>query len=208
MLSRHCDYNEIGIDEAGRGPLIGRVYAGAVIWGENIKMDDKIKIKDSKKLSAKKRKIALEWIKANVTAWGVGYSEPEEIDSMNILKATKLAMDRAISDLISKTDINPTILLIDGIGWGNMFYDSNYTVNSVIKGDETYYSVSAASIIAKEYHDEYILQLCKDNPELDTMYSLSKNMGYGTKKHIDGIYKNGISKYHRKSFKPCALFVD
>jgi ribonuclease HII len=208
MLSKHSSHNEIGIDEAGRGPLIGRVYAGAVIWGDNIVLDEKIKIVDSKKLSAKKRKIALEWIKNNVSAWGVGYSEPEEIDSINILKATKLAMVRAIDNLKSKIDFNPTELLIDGIGWGNMFYDSEYTVNSVIKGDELYYSISAASIIAKEYHDEYIKDLCSKNPELDTMYSLSKNMGYGTKKHIDGIYKYGITKYHRKSFKPCSSFVD
>jgi ribonuclease HII len=208
MLTKHSTHNEIGIDEAGRGPLIGRVYAGAVIWGDNIILDEKIKIVDSKKLSAKKRKIALDWIKNNVTAWGVGYSEPEEIDCINILKATKLAMDRAIDNLKSKIDFNPTELLIDGIGWGSMFYDSDYTVNSVIKGDELYYSISAASIIAKEYHDEYIKTLCSENPELDTMYALSKNMGYGTKKHIDGIYKYGITKYHRKTFKPCSSFID
>jgi len=207
MLSKHSNHNEIGIDEAGRGPLIGRVYAGAVIWGENIVLDEKIKIIDSKKLSAKKRKIALEWIKNNVTAWGVGYSEPDEIDNINILKATKLAMVRAIDNLKTKIEFTPTDLLIDGIGWSNMFYDSKYTVNSVIKGDELYYSISAASIIAKEYHDDYIKKICFENPELDTKYSLSTNMGYGTKKHIEGIYKYGISKYHRKSFKPCSSFI-
>jgi len=207
MLSRHSNYNEIGIDEAGRGPLIGRVYAGAVIWGDNITMDEKIKIIDSKKLSQKKRKIALEWIKNNVKAWGVGYSEPEEIDNINILKATKLAMDRAIDNLKTKIDFKPTNLLIDGIGWGNMFYDSDYTVSSIIKGDELYYSISAASIIAKEYHDEYIKNLCTDNPEFDTKYGLSKNMGYGTKQHIEGIYRYGITKYHRTTFKPCSLFI-
>ena len=207
MLSKHSSHNEIGIDEAGRGPLIGRVYAGAVIWGNNIILDEKIKIVDSKKLSAKKRNIALQWIKENVTAWGVGYSEPEEIDNINILKATKLAMIRAIDNLKSKINFNPTELLIDGIGWSNMFYESEYTVSSIIKGDELYYSISAASIIAKEYHDEYIKDLCSSYPELDTKYGLSKNMGYGTKKHIEGLYKYGISKYHRKTFKPCSLLI-
>ena len=207
MLSKHSSHNEIGIDEAGRGPLIGRVYAGAVIWGNNIILDEKIKIVDSKKLSAKKRNIALQWIKENVTAWGVGYSEPEEIDNINILKATKLAMIRAIDNLKSKINFNPTELLIDGIGWSNMFYESEYTVSSIIKGDELYYSISAASIIAKEYHDEYIKDLCSNYPELDTKYGLSKNMGYGTKKHIEGLYKYGISKYHRKTFKPCSLLI-
>ena len=202
MLSKHSNHNEIGIDEAGRGPLIGRVYAGAVIWGENIVLDEKIKIIDSKKLSAKKRKIALEWIKNNVTAWGVGYSEPDEIDNINILKATKLAMVRAIDNLKTKIEFTPTDLLIDGIGWSNMFYDSKYTVNSVIKGDELYYSISAASIIAKEYHDMHIMDLCKNNPGLNEKYDLENNKGYGTKKHLAGLLINGPSMYHRKSFKP------
>ena len=197
--------NEVGLDEAGRGPLIGRVYAAVVNWGDT---DINPNVKDSKKLSAKKRGVVLKWIQENVDEWAVGFAEPEEIDKINILEATKLAMDRAIDNLKNKINFEPTQLLIDGIGWSNMFYESNYTVNSIIKGDELYYSISAASIIAKEYHDEYIKNLCLDNPELDTMYSLSKNMGYGTKKHIEGIHKYGITKYHRKSFKPCSSFID
>jgi ribonuclease HII len=192
---------EIGIDEAGRGPLIGRVYAGAVIWGKNT--PDNLIINDSKKLSAKKRGIALEWIKSNVQAWGVGYAEPEEIDKINILEATKLAMDRAIQNLISNFNIdkNNISLIIDGTGWEKKFKD--YNVKSFVKGDGKYISIAAASIIAKEYHDEYIKELCLSNIELNEKYDLLSNMGYGTKKHLLGIEKHGNSSFHRKSFKPC-----
>jgi len=188
--------NEVGLDEAGRGPLIGRVYAGVVNWGDT---DINPDVKDSKKLSAKKRGIVLKWIQENVDEWAVGFAEPEEIDKINILEATKLAMDRAINNL----DIKPTHLLIDGVGWEKKFPD--YKVQSVVKGDSLYYSIAAASIIAKEYHDEYIKQLCVENTDLHTKYDLENNMGYGTKKHLDGLNIHGNSKFHRKSFKPCKM---
>jgi ribonuclease HII len=192
---------EIGIDEAGRGPLIGRVYAGAVIWGKDT--PDNSIINDSKKLSAKKRGIALEWIKKNVKAWGVGYAEPQEIDKMNILEATKLAMDRAVQNLIDNFNLqNQNIsLIIDGTGWEKKFKD--YSVKSFVKGDSKYLSIASASIIAKEYHDDHIKNLCLTNPELIEKYNLLSNMGYGTKNHMLGLEKHGNSIYHRKSFKPC-----
>ena len=203
MQRKYISDFEIGLDEAGRGPLIGRVYAGAVIWGEDIS-DNKI-INDSKKLSAKKRAIALEWIKSNVLAWGVGFAEHDEIDKINILEATKLAMDRAIIDLKNKYKNNDenelNILIIDGCGWEKKFTD--YNVTSIVKGDSKYLSIAAASIIAKEHHDEYIKNLCEKNQGLDEKYGLLKNMGYGTKKHLDGIKKHGICEYHRKSYKCC-----
>lgn len=192
---------EIGIDEAGRGPLIGRVYAGAVIWGKDIEVNPIIN--DSKKLSAKKRGIALEWIKLNVKAWGVGWAEPEEIDKINILEATKLAMDRAIQNLITNFNLDHSsiTLIIDGTGWEKKF--TNYKTKSIIKGDAKYLSIAAASIIAKEYHDDYIKNLCLSNSDLNEKYDLLNNMGYGTKKHLSGLEKHGNSEYHRKSFKPC-----
>lgn len=192
---------EIGIDEAGRGPLIGRVYAGAVIWGKDT--PENLIINDSKKLSAKKRGIALEWIKSNVKAWGVGYAEPEEIDKINILEATKLAMDRAVQNLITNFNLqNQNVsLIIDGTGWEKKFKD--YSVKSFVKGDSKYLSIASASIIAKEYHDDYIKNLCVTNPELDEKYSLLSNMGYGTKKHLLGLQNYGNSIFHRKTFKPC-----
>lgn len=198
------DY-EIGIDEAGRGPLIGRVYAGAVIWGSNTKNDSEgISVIDSKKLSARKRGIAFKWIKENVYAWGVGYAEPGEIDSINILEATRVAMERAIDDLKSKvTDKNIIMnhLIIDGCYWEKKFLD--YNVTSIVKGDAKFLPIAAASIIAKEYHDMHIRELCKTTPELNEKYDLENNMGYGTKKHLIGLETYGPSEYHRKTFKRC-----
>jgi ribonuclease HII len=193
--------NEIGIDEAGRGPLIGRVYAGAVIWGTTT--NDSNLIIDSKKLTSKKRAIALEWIYKNVKAWGVGWADHNEIDNINILEATKLAMTRAIANLESKYNYDKTkiLLLIDGSGWETKF--NNYNIKSIIKGDSTYLSIAAASIIAKEHHDAYISDLCLEYKDLDIKYDLINNKGYGTKKHIEGLKSHGISKFHRTTFTPC-----
>jgi ribonuclease HII len=203
------DINEIGLDEAGRGPLIGRVYAGAVIWDNDKECS---LITDSKKLTPKKRQLALQWIKDNIKYWGVGYADEKEIDKINILNATKLAMDRAIEDLTTKWNDSHFIeplgssyndksfyLLIDGTGWEKKFKD--YEVESIVKGDSLYYSIAAASIIAKEYHDAHIKELISIDPTLDEKYSLSSNMGYPTVKHFEGIKKYGASDYHRKTFK-------
>jgi ribonuclease HII len=186
---------EIGIDEAGRGPLIGRVYAGAVIWnGEECNY-----INDSKKLTEKKREKALDWIMENIEYWGVGYADEKEIDKVNILNATKLAMDRAIEDLKTRYTGRITSLLIDGVGWEKKFI--NHKVESIVKGDSKYYSIAAASIIAKQYHDMHIRELIALDPTLDTKYGLSSNMGYPTQKHMEGIKQHGSSTYHRKTFK-------
>ena len=194
------DINEIGLDEAGRGPLIGRVYAGAVIWDNDKEFE---LINDSKKLTPKKRAIALDWIKINIKYWGVGYADEKEIDKINILNATQLAMTRAIDNLKTTkgydNDNKLSYLLIDGTGWEKKFKD--YEVESIVKGDSLYYSIAAASIIAKEYHDMHIKELISIDPTLDDKYSLSSNMGYPTVKHFDGIKKYGASEYHRKSFK-------
>ena len=191
---------EIGLDEAGRGPLIGNVYAGAVIWENDLKPPDGL-IVDSKKISSKKRKEALDWIKKNIKNYSVGYATNEEIDAINILEATKLAMQRAIDNLSIKTEY----LLIDGTGWEKKF--TQYKVKSIVKGDSKYYSIAAASILAKEYHDEHILNMCSLDDSLIEKYSLNKNMGYASKKHIDGIKLHGYTPYHRKSFKLKCLSV-
>lgn len=184
---------EIGIDEAGRGPLFGNVYAGAVIWTDDLEPPEGL-IVDSKKLSSKKRKLALKWIKENIKNFSVGCATNQEIDDINILEATKLAMQRAIDGLSIKTDY----LIIDGVGWEKKF--KNYKVKSIPKGDNKYYSIAAASILAKEYHDEHILELCILDTSLNEKYNINKNMGYGTAKHIDGIRAYGYTPYHRKSF--------
>ncbi len=189
---------EVGMDEAGRGPLIGRVYAGAVIWDIDIKCD---LINDSKKLTAKKRALALEWIMKNIKYWGVGYADEKEIDDINILNATKLAMDRAIEDLKMKYKKTIPSFIIDGTGWEKKF--KNMNVESIVKGDSKYFSIAAASIIAKEFHDNHINELIIGDPTLDERYNLASNKGYPTEKHLDGLKKYGPSEYHRLTFKGC-----
>lgn len=194
ILYNKLNENEVeaGLDEAGRGPLIGRVYAAVVNWGDTPINDN---VMDSKKLSQKKRKEVLEWIVKNVDEWAVGSAEADEIDSINILEATKLAMLRALNQL----EFKPDYLIIDGVGWEKKI--QSYNIKSIIKGDANYYSIAAASIIAKEYHDDHIKTLCINHPELISKYDLLNNMGYGTPKHIEGIKKYGLSEFHRKSFK-------
>jgi len=180
---------DIGIDEAGRGTLFGRVYAAAVIWDGESEL-----INDSKKLTKIKRNKAFNWIINSNIKYGIGWAEADEIDENNILQATKIAIIRAIENL--NIELDNYTLLIDGNGWEKQF--NNYNVKSIIKGDMKYYSIAAASILAKEYHDNYIKEIC--NNELDSKYDLLNNMGYGTKKHINGIKTYGFSQYHRKTF--------
>lgn len=183
------DKYELSIDEAGRGPLFGPVVAGVVVWGNAPYCD---LIKDSKKLSKKKRKDALKWIKENVKEYAVGIASSNEIDEINILEATKLAMKRAIDKIKNKKE-----LIIDGKGWNDCF---DIPTESIIKGDDKYKNIAAASILAKETHDDLIRELCENN-DFDEKYDLLKNMGYGTKNHLIGIKKYGYCQGHRKSFK-------
>ena len=204
----HYNKPHIGIDEAGRGTLIGRVYAACVIFKDTTTQPP-VNIIDSKKLTPPKRRKAFEWIKNN-TFWGIGYADEKEVDDINILQATRNAMERSIFDLKSKYEAGalgpqalarrvPNCLLIDGSGWNGKFKD--FEVVSVVGGDSKYYSIAAASILAKEFHDDHIKELVNGEPELNTKYSLLTNMGYATKKHKDGIREFGKTKYHRQTFK-------
>lgn len=190
--------NEIGIDEAGRGPFFGPVFAGAVIWGNALEND---LIKDSKKLSIKKRAIAREWIETNVKAFGVGSCSSEEIDNIGILNATHLAIERAVKKLKDSIDFNVNNIIIDGLGWEKRSFNFNGDIESVVKGDNKFRNIAAASILAKEYHDMAIIKICEDNDDLNLKYDLLKNKGYGTKKHREGISKYGLTQFHRHSFK-------
>lgn len=198
----------IGVDEAGRGPLIGRVYAAAVCLEclECLDKDD-ILITDSKKMTRNQRQKAYEWIINNVKDYSIGFAEPSEIDSINILQATRLSMSRAIEGIKRDNLESSKEILIDGPRWEDKFdsikNEYKIDIKSVIGGDSKYFSISAASILAKEEHDKHIRELCKQYPELNERYDLLNNMGYGTKKHLEGIKKYGISQFHRKSFKPC-----
>jgi len=203
---------EIGIDEVGRGPLFGRVYAAAVILPKDTSFDH-FKMKDSKKFTSKKKLIeTAEYIKQNACAWSVHWEDEKVVDEINILQASQQAMHKCIKDIIEKLDyINDLfVLLVDGNYFNNYIVYNQETqkfqqINHVcIKGgDNTYSSIAAASIIAKVARDEYIEDLCLKNTELVERYSIDSNKGYGAKKHIDGIKQHGITQWHRKTFGIC-----
>ena len=176
-----------GVDEVGRGSLIGPVYAAAVVLNKNI---NKKKLKDSKKLSKKNREILEKYIKKN-SFWSIGSASLIEIEKLNILNASLLAMKRAIIKLKKK----PTLVLIDGNKLPKM---KNYKLKSIIKGDQKVSEISAASIIAKVSRDRLVGKLSKNFKK----YNWSKNAGYGTKDHLAAIKKFGITKQHRKTFQP------
>ena len=187
--------NEVGLDESGRGTLFGRVYAGAVIWPDNLECD---LINDSKKLNRKKREAALEWIKDNITHWSYGYADVSEIDDINILNASQLAMQRAVENL----QVSPDNLIIDGNRWTQReIKGKEIPFQCIVKGDSKVYSIAAASIIAKEYHDKHIREICTE--DMQEKYGLLNNMGYSTKQHMEAIKKYGITEHHRQSFSPC-----
>ena len=176
-----------GVDEVGRGSLIGPVYAAAVILKKNI---NKRELKDSKKLNKNKREVLAKYIKTNST-WAIGSASLKEVDKINILNASLLAMKRAIKKLKKK----PTLVLVDGNKLPEM---KNYKLKSIIKGDQKISEISAASIIAKVSRDRLIKNISKKFKK----YSWSKNAGYGTRDHLVAIKKYGVTKLHRKSFKP------
>ena len=176
-----------GVDEVGRGSLIGPVYAAAVILNKSI---NKKILKDSKKLSKSQREILAKYIKKN-SIWATGKATIKEIEKINILHASLLAMKRAIIKLKKK----PSLVLVDGNKLPNI---KNYKINFVIKGDQKIPSISAASIIAKVTRDKIISKLGKNFKD----YNWNKNYGYGTKQHIKAIKRLGITPHHRKTFSP------
>lgn len=180
-----------GVDEVGRGPLIGSVVAAAVILPSGFYMSE---INDSKKLSEKKREQLYPIIMEKAVSVGVGVVDSETIDKVNILNATKMAMKMAINNL----SVKPEHVLIDAV---KLDIDIPYT--AIIKGDAKSESIAAASIVAKVYRDNMMKELDKEYP----MYDFKSNKGYGTKKHIEAIKKYGVLKEHRKTFKPVSDYV-
>lgn len=175
-----------GIDEVGRGALVGPVFAAAVILPKDFESD---MIRDSKKLSDKKRLEAFELIQKNAIDWSYSFVDPSVIDEINIQEATYKAM----LDSILKLNIKPEHLLIDGNG-----FNTNLQIphTCVVKGDDKYLSIASASIVAKVIRDKYMVELDKNLPN----YNWKSNKGYGSKEHIQKILTEGVTPYHRKSF--------
>ena len=216
---------EIGADEAGRGPLFGRVYSAAVILPKDDSFDHS-KMKDSKKFHSKKQiDDAADYIKQNALAWYVSFEDEKTIDQINILQATQKAMQNAI--LETRNQYNEKMkkqqkkenddynfhLLIDGNYFNPITYFNKVATkletipySCIEGGDNKYTAIAAASILAKVERDRYIEDLCKEYPELIEKYGIDQNKGYGAKRHIDGIKEHGITIWHRRSFGICKSF--
>ncbi|MDO9853685.1 ribonuclease HII [Glaesserella parasuis] len=178
-----------GVDEVGRGPLVGAVVTAAVILDPNQPIEG---LADSKKLSEKRRLALAEEIKAKALCWSLGRAEPDEIDQLNILHATMLAMQRAVAGL----RIQPDFVLVDG----NRIPTLPMPAQAVVKGDSLVAEISAASILAKVARDQEMDELDKQYPE----YGFAQHKGYPTKLHFEKLESLGVTPYHRKSFAPVA----
>jgi len=185
-MRQKCSGRLCGIDEAGRGPLAGPVVAAAVVFADDAYIEG---VFDSKKLTHKKREKLFEEIKEFSLCFGVGIVDNKEIDGINILEATRLAMNKAVSKLKFK----PVLILADG----NFYSHTKHKVQNIIRGDTISFSIAAASIIAKVTRD----RLMKDFERKYPHYSFSVHKGYGTKKHVEEIRQYGFSEIHRRSFK-------
>jgi len=180
-----------GVDEAGRGPLAGAVVAGAVVLDPDNPIDG---LKDSKKLSAARREFLFEQIQLKAKAWGIGEASPTEIDQVNILQATMLAMRRAIEDLTTRLGAWPDKALIDG----NRCPELPIAAEAIVKGDTKEPAISAASILAKVTRDRQMMAL----HELHPQYGFDQHMGYPTEAHFAALQKFGPCEEHRRSFSP------
>lgn len=181
-----------GVDEAGRGPLAGPVVAAAVILDPLNPIEG---LRDSKKLTAKKREELAAEIKEKALSWFIAQASVEEIDSINILQATLLAMKRAVEGLNAK----PTLVLVDG----NRLPHLSVPCEAIVKGDDKIKEISAASILAKTFRDHLLIDLDKTYPH----YGFAQHKGYGVKEHIEAIQKYGVLSIHRKTFEPIVSFL-
>lgn len=228
MVSLQTQYNlenlhEIGIDEAGRGPLFGRLYVAAVVLPKDRPFYHK-DIKDSKKIKSRKKMGSVaEYIKTNSLAYSIQFIEHDEIDRINIrqavFKAAHLCIKTILQQLGTADEVpveikNRFFILMDGNDFIPYFTGSDTNNNmlfiphdTIEGGDNKYMAIAAASILAKDSRDTYIEELCKEHPELSLRYGLEKNMGYGTKLHRDGIQQYGITEYHRRTYGICKNFA-
>ena len=203
-MLKHCCIEgviEAGCDEAGRGPLAGSVFAAAVVWSHEV-INDPIHaewltlLNDSKQLTERQRLHLRPMIEQYATAWAVVEVTAQEIDEINILQASIQGMHRALD----KLTVRPEHILVDGNKWKPYIPTSEILeipARTIVKGDGKYLSIAAASVLAKTYRDEYMMQLHNEYP----MYHWDSNMGYPTKAHYEAILTHGITPYHRKTFR-------
>ena len=192
---------EVGVDEAGRGCFWGPLYAAAVVWIDEESMNEEQRklsamIRDSKKISEKRRTGIAEGIKQHAQAWGIGSVSATELEELGVTKANQLSFTRALEDM----KCSPDRILIDGC---ISIYDHPWAMIPQVvepEADATYIAVAAASILAKTGRDSYVLAACKETPLLDTHYGLASNKGYGTLRHRNGILQHGTVDQHRPQF--------
>jgi ribonuclease HII len=209
ILKQYKEENtiEVGIDEAGRGCLFGPVCVASVIWPDK-DPDPDIILKDSKKCTEKYRKKCYDYIINNSIDFSIHLINNQEIEKKNILSCTLDGMHLCLDELFQKNDISS--ILVDGnnfVPYYSKEKDDFIDHTCVIKGDNTYKSIAAASILAKTYRDNYILKLVEDYPELKK-YGIDKNKGYGTKQHMDALHEHGVTEWHRKTFSPCKEIIN
>jgi ribonuclease HII len=201
---------EIGVDECARGPMFGRLYVAAAILPKDNSFRHEL-MKDSKKIKSRvKMRELSDYIKQHAIAWHIHFIEASVIDEINIRQAVLRGMRESIKQVMLKIGSEDVMLVVDGNDFPPYTTFDNETETlreipsvTVEKGDGTYSFIAAASILAKNAHDEYILELCEQYPLLKTRYSLHENVGYGTAKHLAGIREHGITQWHRKTYGAC-----
>jgi ribonuclease HII len=187
----------VGCDCVGEGSCIGPVVSAVVIWNPTFEDENLKFIQDSKKISKKQRELLADFIKENAIDYSISFIDNETIDKYNILNAAHMAMHKALSTL----NVDFDHILVDGNKFPK-YKDKDHTC--IVKGDNTYLIIAAASILAKTARDEYINNLSIIHPE----YNWDTNMGYGTKKHLEAIKNHGLTRYHRVSFAPCSSYIN
>jgi ribonuclease HII len=194
------DVVEVGLDEAGRGCLFGRLYVGAVVFSNDLEnfFDHGAtlnEIRDSKLITKRKRAILYDYIQECALDKSVAYAEVDDVDRLNVLQADLMTMHKALDQLIVPVER----VLIDGDHWKPYKDTEGY---AIVDGDAQYLAIAAAGILAKVSRDRWVESVVAEHPEWDTWYGLSSNMGYGTQKHMDGLKEFGVTSEHRKSFAP------
>lgn len=190
----------VGVDEAGRGAFFSRMYSAAAVYDPDLLSQataDKIVLRDSKKMTPRQRQISYSFLQDHCL-FGVGYCDEKEIDELGISRCNILSMHRALDDLRAKyPDLIVEKIRVDGVLFGPY---AGIPYELVVRGESQHPEIAMASILAKSYRDQFILDLCEQDPLLNEKYYLASNKGYGTAKHIEGIRRHGLHAFHRRAF--------